>query len=188
MDGTDEVDKNFDPVDFFLPHMIKHRSFIQIDIFLLSCPVQLASCESLFKDFAFFHTKSINSLSDPIRKRLTMIKHDMIQKYGTGDVQNNQNQKGSKNLMVVSREYHRLDNIVEDDNEEDDDKDGEGVNLGDAAAAALLDMLVDKEVDDSIYEGESEEGITTGGGLVDEIEEAADIHVEGHTGTAALSL
>ena len=36
MDDTDEVAKNFDPVDFFLPHMIEHRPFIQLDIFLLS--------------------------------------------------------------------------------------------------------------------------------------------------------
>ena len=90
--------------------------------------------------------------------------------------------------MVVSREYNRLDDIIEDDNEEESDKYGEGVDRGDAADAALLDLLVDEEVDYSSYEGESEEGITTGGRLVDEIEEAADIHVEGHTGTAALSL
>ena len=49
-------------------------------------------------------------------------------------------------------------------------------------------MLVDEEGNYSSYEGESEEGITTGGRLVHEIEEAADLHVEGHTGTAALSL
>ena len=90
--------------------------------------------------------------------------------------------------MVVSREYNRLDDIVEDDNEEESDKDGEGVDRGDAAAAALIDLLVDEEVDYSSYEGESEEGITTGGGIVYEIEEADDLHVEGHTGTAALSV
>ena len=61
-------------------------------------------------------------------------------------------------------------------------------NLKDAAAAALLDLLVDEEVDYSSYEGKSEEGITTGGRLVDTIEEAADLHVEVHTGKAALSL
>ena len=154
----------------------------------MSCPVQPASCERLFKDFSFFNTKARNCLSDPIRKRMTMIKHDMIQKYGTDDVQNNRKQKGSKNRMVVSREYNRLDDIVEDDNEEESDKDGEGVESGDAAASALLDLLVDEEVDYSSYEGESEEGITTGGRLVHEIEEAADLHVEGHTGKEALSL
>ena len=89
MDDTDEVAKNVDPVDFFLPHMIEHRPFIRLAIFLLSCPVQSASCERLFKYFAFFHTKSRNCLSDPIRKRLTMIKHDMILKNGTDDVQKN---------------------------------------------------------------------------------------------------
>ena len=188
MDDTDEVAKNVDPIDFFLPHMIEHRPFIRLAIFILSCPVQSASCECLFKDFAFLHTKARNRLSEPIRKRLTMIKHDMIRKYGNDDVQNNRKQKSSKNRMVVSREYNRLDAIVEDDNEEESDEDGEGVDRGDSAAAALLDLLVDEEVDDSRYEGESEEGITTGGGIVDEIEEAADLHVEGHTGTAALSL
>ena len=103
MDDTDEVAKNVDPVDFFLPDMIEHRPFIRIAIFLLSCPVQSASCERLFKDFFFFHTKARNRLSDPIRKRLTMIKHDIIRKYRTDDVQNNQKQKVSKNRMVVSR-------------------------------------------------------------------------------------
>ena len=130
MDDTDEVAKNVDPVDFFLPDMIEHRPFIRIAIFLLSCPVQSASCERLLKDFAFFHTKARNRLSDPIRKRLTMIKHDMIRKYGTDDVQNNRKQKGSKNRMVVSREYNRLDDIVETDNEEEGDKYCEGVDRG----------------------------------------------------------
>ena len=90
--------------------------------------------------------------------------------------------------MVVWREYNRFDDIVEDGNEEESDKDGEGVDRGDAAAAALLDILVDKERSYSSYEGESEEGITTGGRLVHEIEEAADLHIEVHTGTVALSL
>ena len=161
MDDTDEVAKNVDPVDFFLPHMIEHRRFIRLAIFLLSCPVQSASCDRLFKYFAFFRTKARNRLSDPIRKRLTMIKHNIIRKYGTDDVQNNRKQKGSKNRMVVSREYNRLDDIVEDDNEEKSEKDSEDVNRGDAAAAALLDLLVDEEVDYSSYEGESEEVITT---------------------------
>ena len=156
MEDTDEVAKNFDPVDFLLTHMIEHRPFIRIAIFLLSWPVQSASCERLFKYFAFFHTKARNRLSDPIRKRLTMIKHDMIQKYGTDDVQNNRKQKGSKNRMVVSREYNRIYEIVEDDNEEESDKDGEGVDRGDAAAAALLGLMVHKEVDYSSYEGKSE--------------------------------
>ena len=44
--------------------------------------------------------------------------------------------------MVVLREYNRLDDIVEYDNEEESDKYGEGVNRGDAAAAVLLDMLI----------------------------------------------
>ena len=89
--------------------------------------------------------------------------------------------------MVVSREYNRLDDIVEDDNEYESDKDGEGINRGNAAADALLDLLVYEEGNYSSYEGESEEGIATGGRLVHEIEEAADLHVEGHTGKAALS-
>ena len=97
MDDTDEVAKNVDPVYLFLPHIIEHRPFIWLDVFILSCPVQSASYERLFKDFNFFHTKARNRLSDPIRKRLTMIKHDMIRKYRTDDVQNNQKQKGSKN-------------------------------------------------------------------------------------------
>ena len=57
-----------------------------------------------------------------------MIKHNMIRKYGTDDVQNNRKQKGKKNRMVVSREYNRLDDIVEYDKEEESDKEGEGVN------------------------------------------------------------
>ena len=65
MDDTDEVAKNVDPVDFFLPHMIKHIPFIWLAIFLLSCPVQSASCERLFKDFAFFHTKEKKSSEWP---------------------------------------------------------------------------------------------------------------------------
>ena len=88
MDDTDEAAKNVDPIDFFLPHMIEHRPFIRLAIFLLSCPVQSAPCERLFKDFAFFDTKTRNRLSDPIRKRLNMIRHDMIRKYGADDVQN----------------------------------------------------------------------------------------------------
>ena len=82
-----------------------------------------------------------------------MIKHDMIRKYRTYDVQNNRKQKGSKNRMVVSREYRRLDDIVEYDNEVESDKDGEGVDCGDSADVARLDLLVEKEVDYSIYEG-----------------------------------
>ena len=58
----------------------------------------------------------------------------------------------------------------------------------DAAAATLLDLLVDEDVDYSSYEGKSEEVISTGGRLVHEIEEADGLHVEGYTGTAALSL
>ena len=134
MDDTDEVDKNVDPVDFFLPHMIEHRPFIRIAIFILICTVQSASCERLLKDFAFFHTKPRNRLSDAIRKRLTMIKHDIIRNYGTDNVHNNRQKKGSKNQTVVSREYNRLDDIVEDENEEESDKDGKGVDRGDAAA------------------------------------------------------
>ena len=57
--------------------------------------------------------------------------------------------------MVVSRKYNRLDDIVEDDNEEESEKDGECVDRGDAAAAALLDLLVDEEGNYSRYEGES---------------------------------
>ena len=53
MDDTDEVAKNFDPVDFFLPHIIYHRPFIRISIFLLSCPIQSALCERISKDSAF---------------------------------------------------------------------------------------------------------------------------------------
>ena len=66
MYDTDEVVKNVDPVDFFLPHMIEHRPFIRLAIFLLSCPVQSSSCERLFKYFSFFHTKARNRLIDPI--------------------------------------------------------------------------------------------------------------------------
>ena len=47
--------------------------------------------------------------------------------------------------MLVSRECNRLDDILEYENEEDSDKDGEGVDRGDAAAAALIDLLVDEE-------------------------------------------
>ena len=56
---------------------------------------------------------------------------------------------------MVSREYKRLDDIVEDDNDEESDKDGEDVDRGDAAAAALLDLLVYEEGKYSSYEGES---------------------------------
>ena len=72
--------------------------------------------------------------------------------------------------------------------EEQSDKDGEGVDCGDADSAALLDLLVDEEGNYSSYEGTREEGITTSGRLVHEIEEAADLHIEGHTGKAALSI
>ena len=58
MDDTDEVAKNVDPVDFFLPHMIKHRPFIRLAIFLLSCPVQSALRERLLKYFAFVWKKA----------------------------------------------------------------------------------------------------------------------------------
>ena len=117
-----------------------------------------------------------------------MVKHDMNRKHGTDDVQKNRKQKGSKNQMLVSRKYNRLDDIVEYYNEEESNKDGEGVDRGDAASASLLDLLVDEEGNYSSYQGKSEEGITTGGSLVHEIEKAADLHVEGNTGTAALSL
>ena len=90
--------------------------------------------------------------------------------------------------MVVPREYNRLDDIVEDENEEESDKDGKGVDRGDDAAADLLDLLVDEEVNYSSYEGESEEVITNSGRLLHELEEAANLHVEGHTGKSALSL
>ena len=58
--------------------------------------------------------------------------------------------------MVLSKEYNQLDDIVEDDNEEESDKDGEGIDRGDAGAAALLDILVDEEGNYSSYEGEIE--------------------------------
>ena len=90
--------------------------------------------------------------------------------------------------MMVPREYNRLDDIVEDENEEESDKYGEGFDRGDAAAAALLDLLVDNEGNYSSYDGESEEGITTGGRTVHEIEEASDLHIEGNTVKSALSL
>ena len=96
MEDTDEVDKNVNPVDFFFPHMIEHRPFIRLGIFILSCPIQSASCERLLKDFSFFLTKARNRLSDLIRKRLTMIKHDMIRKYGTDDVQKNRKKKEAR--------------------------------------------------------------------------------------------
>ena len=111
MDDTHEVAKNVNSVDFFLTHMVEHRPFIWLVISLLSCPVQSASCERLFKYFSFLHTKARNRLSDPIRKHLTMITHDMIRNCGTDDVQNNCRKKGIKNRMVVLREYNRLDDI-----------------------------------------------------------------------------
>ena len=53
MDDTDEVAKNVNPVDLLLPHMIEHRPFIRLGIFILSCPIQSALCERISKDSAF---------------------------------------------------------------------------------------------------------------------------------------
>ena len=50
--------------------------------------------------------------------------------------------KEARTEWCYQGEYNRLDDIVEDDNEEESDKGGKGVDRGDAAAAALITVAM----------------------------------------------
>jgi hypothetical protein len=43
--------------------MTEHAEITNLSMFLLDCPVQAATCERLFKEFACLHTKLRNRLS-----------------------------------------------------------------------------------------------------------------------------
>jgi hypothetical protein len=54
--GTDNA------VDFWLEHTVEHPGLANLAVHFLCCPVQSASCERLFKDYALFRTKARNRL------------------------------------------------------------------------------------------------------------------------------
>jgi hypothetical protein len=78
-------------------------------MFLLSCPVQSASCERVFKNYSAFHTKKRNHLGSKKTYRMTKIKYYLDNKYKDPKGANgNKNNTQRKNKSVVSDEHIRI--------------------------------------------------------------------------------
>jgi hypothetical protein len=132
--------------------------------FLLDCPVQSASCERLFKDFARFLSKHRSRL---LKKKLVMsamIKYDMKHKYPQ-DLAGNTGSRSQKNLhknrFVKPDEYTRHQEQSEstamamaDDNDDSDvtkglweSSPGESAFEGEIPQALQDDIPVEYDVD-----------------------------------------
>ena len=59
-----EWNEQINPVEFWARNAIEHPELARLGQYLLSCPVQSANCERLFKSWVLFHTKARNRL-DP---------------------------------------------------------------------------------------------------------------------------
>lgn len=101
--------------------------------FLLGCPVQSATCERLFKDFAQYLTKTRNRLSRDKLVQSTMIKYDMREKYPDDyDGSNGTVLHSQKNRHVNPEEHIRTekeDGLLLDEAQEGEE--GGSGSLGD---------------------------------------------------------
>ena len=74
-----EMDARDNPVGFWLVQSQEFPVLSLFASFLLCCPVQSASCERMFKDWQFYHTKTRNQLAGDKILKLMQIKRDMRQ-------------------------------------------------------------------------------------------------------------
>ena len=131
-----EGEKKEDVVEWWEENADELPEIANLAKFLLDSPIQGASCERLFKDFARFHTKVRNRLHTSTTLQLTQIIHNIRRKYPE------HNKPGSgtftRNRMVGVDEYVREDNLLlpgssgttaGDTQEEEDDKQNEEDNL-----------------------------------------------------------
>jgi hypothetical protein len=151
LEGMESV---VDGVEFWLQYKDEHPGFVNLAIFLLCAPIQSASCERLFKDFALYHTKHRNRMNPPTYLKQTQIKHDMVQMYGPADAQRETGVRKSSNRIVPAKEYCRI--------RDEETTDGMEVDQLGGDPDTVLDEIEEYSSDDS---SEDEED------LVDDTEE-----------------
>ena len=94
-------------VDWYLENRACGEAFCRFAAWILGAPVQSASCERLFKDFALFNTKSRNRLSQAKMEKSTLIKHDMQVVYGSDDTDTTGHGGGKKKKRFKTTNQHR---------------------------------------------------------------------------------
>jgi hypothetical protein len=136
---VDVFDAGEDPVEWWGLQKSEHHEIANLSMFLLDCPVQAATCERLFKEFARLHTKLRNRLSSKTVHNMTQVKFNVRHKYPEDLAKKaaSANKRGGlapKNV-ISAKEHTRIDVCGQqadgtndddsDSNEEESDKEEE---------------------------------------------------------------
>jgi hypothetical protein len=98
-----------DPVEWWRDLLVEYGPLANLAMFLLDAPVQSATCERIFKNYAAFHTKKRNQLGNKKVYKMTQVKYNMSSKYGS-DEQTQKNQKVTlqKNKAISPIEHKKI--------------------------------------------------------------------------------
>jgi hypothetical protein len=124
--------KNDDPVEWWKLQQCEFPEMSNFAMFLLSCPVQSASCERIFKNYSAFHTKKRNHLDSQQTYKMTLVKYNLRNKYNKRKEKKG-GTKRRKNKDVNATQHNRINRIMDEDESGDEqrgDKDEAGVTAG----------------------------------------------------------
>jgi hypothetical protein len=98
-----------DPVEWWGDLLVEYGPLATLAMFLLDAPVQSATCEQIFKNYAAFHTKKRNQLGNQKVYQMTQVKYNMSAKYGS-TMQSEKREKVSqqKNKAVSPEEHKKI--------------------------------------------------------------------------------
>jgi hypothetical protein len=164
-----------DGVEFWLQYKEEHPGFVSLATFLLCAPVQSASCERLFKDFALYHTKHRNRMNSPTYLKQTQIKHDMVRMYGPADAQRETGVGKSPNRIVpakVRKSSNRIVPAKEYDRSLIDEETIDDMEVGQQVGDSVMEEKDSSSEESS--EDEDELGLGTEEDDVEEVDEIAD--------------
>jgi hypothetical protein len=162
----------------------EYPEMAELAMFLLDCPVQAATCERVFKEFARLHTKRRANLINRTTFQMTQVKHAIRKEFKKED------QALPGNKVMNQREHERIDVPLSPVRRTGNDED-EAIK-----SAEEVDLAVDSadEDDEELLEGETDvveywkAAIDAGGGEADIEEEEDDNKLEGDPEDAAVRL
>jgi hypothetical protein len=153
----------------------EHPEIANLSMFLLDAPVQAATCERLFKEFARLHTKLRNRLKPTTTHEMAQVKYNLKRKYPEdlsekASLRNKKGGQAPKNHAISANHHVRIDAPLspglpadtsqdaidvsdeeESDEEEEEEEESAELETIDQWLAALTEAVPDDD-DDFFYD------------------------------------
>jgi Mg-chelatase subunit ChlI len=104
----DLFERDENAVEWWGLQQSEHPEVSNLSMFLLDAPVQAATCERLFKEFARLHTKLRNRLKPATAHAMAQVKYNLRRKYPK-DLPEKKGGQAPNNHAILANQHARID-------------------------------------------------------------------------------